>query len=185
MSRHYVSWARLERARDVFDARLDRPDPNFGRASLADIVTAGHGCPLSRVKPQGATHAPAKQMKAPERNLSPVRRGYEADPFSLDASQQWGASHARAHSRFTDRKISDALDAEDTRKAVLAHAERRAPAPLGQRTRGEIQACVAAAVAAHEAFLQAVVQDDPLFGMSDEQIIEEMLHTQRRIIGDE
>lgn len=181
MSKRYVAWARLERARDIFDAHLDRPNPNFGRAPLVEVATAGHGCPLSRVRSSAGMVAPERQMKAPERNLTPIRRGYEADPFSLDASQQWGASHARAHSRFTDRRMSDALDAEDARKAVLAHAERRAPAPLGQRTREEIQACVAAVVAAHGVCLE----DDPLFGMSDGQIIEEMLRDQRRIIGDE
>lgn len=185
MAKHHLAWARLERARDVFDRNLDAPDPDFGRAPLAEIATAGHGCPLGRVQRSAGMVAPATQKRPPEANLSPIRRGYEADPFSLDASQAWGASHARAHSRFTDRKASDAHEADMAARAILAHAERRAPDPVGQRTREERDRAVASTLAAYAASLHRIVQNDPLFGMSDDQVLAEMLASQRRIIGDE
>ena len=174
----YIPFARLERAREVFDRALDRPDPNFGRAPLGAMARIVGDA--SRLAPAQPVSAPACQARKPARHpipLTEMRRGYEATPHTLDTLHQWGASHARAHARFTDRGASDAEEARVAREKILAHAEKRARHPFGASGSDTDRAL--AEYAAHTA---AAFASDPVLGMTDEQVIEHMLADQRLLL---
>lgn len=159
--KHYVPFARLERVREQFDAPLDfKPNGAFGRATIGEITGL-------------------RPARPPERGLTPIRRGYSAAPDSLDQIQQWGASHARAHQRFTDRRISESVAAREEQQRILAHPEKRAPVPFGQTS-----ATVTATLAEYAAHIERVIQSDPVLGLTDDQIIEEMLRQQKELLNE-